>query len=299
MPSITITRGLPASGKTTYAMSWLARPLRARVNRDDLRVMFHDRSGILGNDEENTITHVQESAVSAHLRAGRHVIVDDMHLRVKYVRHWADLAAQWGVPFHVQDFALPVQSCVTRDAARGRSVGGDVIRKLATRFRIPATGELPALPDLTPRAPRPAAEYTPDPWLPGVYLVDIDGTVAVMNGRSPYDWARVGEDTVNTPVVDVVRAVAQGHEIVYLSGRDGSCEDTTVAWLSRHALPPGRLIMRAPGDTRHDDVVKRELFDRHIRDRYRVLGVFDDRDRVVIMWRSLGLTVFQVAPGAF
>ena len=46
-------------------------------------------------------------------------------------------------------------------------------------------------------------------------------------------------------------------------------------------------------------MVKREIFDREIRDRYRVVGVFDDRKQVVRMWRALGLTVFQVAEGNF
>ncbi|KAB1900519.1 5'-hydroxyl kinase, partial [Micromonospora sp. AMSO31t] len=36
-----------------------------------------------------------------------------------------------------------------------------------------------------------------------------------------------------------------------------------------------------------------------IKDRYRVVGVFDDRQQVVRMWRSLDLTVFQVAEGDF
>ena len=57
--------------------------------------------------------------------------------------------------------------------------------------------------------------------------------------------------------------------------------------------------MRATGDPRKDSIVKREIFDREIRDRYRVVGVFDDREQVVQMWRALGLTVFQVAEGDF
>jgi hypothetical protein len=46
-------------------------------------------------------------------------------------------------------------------------------------------------------------------------------------------------------------------------------------------------------------VVKLEIFDREIRERYYVVGVFDDRNKVVSMWRSLGLTVYQVADGDF
>lgn len=57
--------------------------------------------------------------------------------------------------------------------------------------------------------------------------------------------------------------------------------------------------MRPAGDSRKDAIVKREIFDQEIRDRWRVIGVFDDRQQVVRMWRALGLTVFQVAEGDF
>ena len=57
--------------------------------------------------------------------------------------------------------------------------------------------------------------------------------------------------------------------------------------------------MRATGDQRRDSIVKLEIFDQEIRDRYHVIGVFDDRQQVVRMWRALGLTVFQVAEGDF
>jgi hypothetical protein len=57
--------------------------------------------------------------------------------------------------------------------------------------------------------------------------------------------------------------------------------------------------MRPAGDMRKDAIVKRELFDRHVRDRYDVTCILDDRSQVVDMWRSLGLTCLQVAPGEF
>ena len=65
-------------------------------------------------------------------------------------------------------------------------------------------------------------------------------------------------------------------------------------------LPPyDALFMRAEGDSRRDSIVKQEIFDTDVRDRWRVVGVFDDRQQVVRMWRGLGLTVFQVAEGDF
>ena len=57
--------------------------------------------------------------------------------------------------------------------------------------------------------------------------------------------------------------------------------------------------MRPAGDRRRDSIVKAELFDRKVRDEYRVLVVLDDRKQVVDMWRSLGLTCLQVAEGDF
>ncbi len=59
------------------------------------------------------------------------------------------------------------------------------------------------------------------------------------------------------------------------------------------------FLMREAGNTENDAIIKRRMFDEHIRANYNVLGVFDDRDRVVEMWRSLGLTCFQVDKGNF
>ncbi len=132
-------------------------------------------------------------------------------------------------------------------------------------------------------------------------LVDIDGTVALMAGRSPYDWSRVGSDAPNQPVIAAVRAMhAAGHEIVFCSGRDEVCRAETEAWLELYVgVPYAGLFMRPAHDSRKDSVVKREIFESEIRDRWRIVGVFDDRQQVVRMWRAIGLTVFQVAEGDF
>lgn len=151
-------------------------------------------------------------------------------------------------------------------------------------------------------AASPPARYVADPTLPPAWLVDIDGTLAHMGDRSPYQWHRVGEDTVSPAVEAAVRAFAaapDGFAIVLLSGRDGICRPETEEWLARHDIPYDELYMRAPGDNRKDSIVKAELFDAHTRHRYRVVAVLDDRDQVVRMWRRMGLVCFQVAEGDF
>lgn len=134
------------------------------------------------------------------------------------------------------------------------------------------------------------------------WMVDVDGTLALRGGRSPYDWRSVGDDLPNSPVVTTVQALAAHSEIsaiIVISGRHEQARQLTLSWLDRHSIPHDELFMRADGDFRPDEVVKQELFEEMVEPYYRVLGVLDDRDRVVKMWRRLGLVCFQVAEGSF
>lgn len=313
MADLVITRGLPASGKSTWAREWVAQnPAdRARVNRDDLRFNLYGQARP-DNRQEMAIGLVQQAGVRALLAAGRSVVVDDMHLRARYVRAWVELAAAAGAGLVVQDFTdVPVEECVRRDeerAGRGdRAVGAELIRHLHGRFLASGRG-LPA----EALVPRPAGtagpggsgqRYEPDPDRPPAWLVDIDGTLALMStaagGRTPFEWHRVGEDSPNPAVVDLVRALDAETSIVVMSGRDEVCRPQTERWLAEHRVPYEALFMRPAGDSRKDSIVKRELFDRHVATAWAVRGVIDDRRQVVQMWRDLGLMCAQVAPGDF
>jgi predicted kinase len=293
-----ITRGLPASGKTTFARK--LQPMVVRVNRDDLRHMLHGRR-LFTQWAEGQVTVVQHAMVESLLRAKADVIVDDTNLRPHTVREWAELAARFRAGFEVHDFTdVPLAECLRRDAARDEAerVGEHGIRRMFDRYLKGRTLPLP-VPYVEPGAP--GLIYDPAPELPVAVLVDIDGTVALINGRDPYDMSRVGEDTPNHAVIAAVRAMhAAGHAIVFCTGRNDWCRAETEAWLELYVdVPYEGLFMRADGDSRRDSVVKEEIFESEIRDRWRIVGVFDDRRQVVRMWRALGLTVFQVAEGDF
>ena len=139
------------------------------------------------------------------------------------------------------------------------------------------------------------------------WLCDIDGTLALRGDRSPYDWAKVGLDAPNKPVITVARALAARSSLIFMSGRMEQCREQTRLWLHTFLCNTtlncwcfSPLLMRKDGDNRPDQIVKRELYERHVQGLYEVEGVLDDRDRVVKMWREeLGLTCLQVAPGNF
>lgn len=136
--------------------------------------------------------------------------------------------------------------------------------------------------------------------LPEVYLVDIDGTVAILAGRSPYDERQVGGDALNQPIADILfDLVRAGHQLIFMTGRTDGCAADTRAWLERNGFEFIAVFHRAAGDGRADAQVKYELFNTHIRGRYNIKAVFDDRQQVVDMWRAIGLPVLQVAPGDF
>lgn len=141
----------------------------------------------------------------------------------------------------------------------------------------------------------------PRAQLPSAVIVDIDGTLALITDRSPYSHHGVLKDKPNAPVVEVARALrAAGHTLVIMSGRSELARADTETWLRRHLGEPFvGPFMRAEGDDRRDAAVKRELYEREVRGVYEVLCVLDDRDQVVRLWRSLGLTCLQVAPGDF
>jgi len=138
-----------------------------------------------------------------------------------------------------------------------------------------------------------------------VIICDLDGTLAINDhGRDYFDATDCDKDSVNIPVLTVLRlAVNDDRGIIFVSGREERFRAPTLKFLSRYLLDDFPLFMRNDGDNRGDVVIKKEIYEEHIEDKYNILFVFDDRNSdkcpVVDMWREQGLTCFQVADGNF
>lgn len=278
MAKLLMLKGLPGSGKSTFARE-LATQGYVRVNKDDLRAMLND--GKWSKQNEKFVLLVRDAIIVHALEQGKSVVVDDTNFAPKHREVLSALAKSYGATFEIKFFDLPLEECIKRDLKRENSVGEKVIRQMYDQFlRVKET-------------------YEPPANLPMVAIFDLDGTLALMTGRSPYDWTKVDQDQINEPVARTLEMLEESVEIIILSGRDSVCREATEKWLRQNCIPFKELFMRPEGDMRKDSIVKRELFEEHIRDRYDVQCVFDDRDQVVKMWRDMGLTCFQVAEGAF
>lgn len=136
MTELVIYRGLPASGKTTRARHWVAKDPahRARVNRDDLRQMFH--AGVyLGDETEEQIRQARDGIIARLLVAGISVASDDTNLANQVVRDLSSLARGAGATARVSDLTgVDVEDCVLRDRARADGVGETVIREMHERY---------------------------------------------------------------------------------------------------------------------------------------------------------------------
>lgn len=143
-----------------------------------------------------------------------------------------------------------------------------------------------------------------------IAIFDLDGTLALIEHRRhfvegekknwPAFFAACVDDQPNQPVIEVLSALAMaGSEIWIVSGRSDEVLQQTLAWFDKYNIGYHQILMRKAGDYRADDIVKREWLTNGTIPKERVAMVFDDRARVVDMWRSEGLTCLQVAPGDF
>ena len=159
--------------------------------------------------------------------------------------------------------------------------------------------------------------------MPKIVIFDLDGTLATIDDRMRlatggkttegdynkinwdvlHDPANIELDVPNVPIVETCRLFFQEEYTIYIfSGRSDRTEEATKKWLFVNEIPYDKLVMR-PHTKREmytpDEKLKKKMLDEHITDKKDVLCVYDDRQKVVDMWRREGLVCCQVAPGNF
>ena len=140
------------------------------------------------------------------------------------------------------------------------------------------------------------------------FIFDLDGTICDVRHRRQYvatkprnwdAWNRGLVNDVPHPAVKIVyQALRQQYEydMIVVSGRSDDYKEQTIKWLTDNEIFYDEIYMRKYKDHRDDAVVKGEIADEILKT-HRILGVFDDRKRVVDMWAKRGIWVFDVGQG--
>ena len=142
-----ICRGIPASGKTTWALEWLAQDptKRARVNRDDIRWMVFN-SGHGDNVDESIVTRIHNAALQQLMYEGRDIVVDNTNLYKSNVSYLKKVAREKGYVVEFRDFIVTYEEALQRDRGRARPVGDDIVFSFFKRYTIDGAGHLPKPP---------------------------------------------------------------------------------------------------------------------------------------------------------
>ncbi len=290
MKKVILLRGLPGSGKSTYAKQLQTNNpgMYKRINRDEMRAMLDD--GQFSRSNEKFVLQLRNHLIVTALINGKHVIVDDLNLSAKNKSKIDQIVSDFNmehndnVQVEVREVNASLPTCLERDAKRDKPVGKKVIRDLHRQFY--AGSERYRVQDTS---------------LPKAIICDLDGTLCLLNGRSPYQADDCDKDLVNEPVASLLKLKAQtGTKIILFSGRLDTYKEKTLQWLAEHEIPYEMLHMRKADDSRKDAIVKREFFETYVDQKYFIEFILDDRNQVVDLWRDeLQLPCFQVYFGDF
>jgi hypothetical protein len=164
--------------------------------------------------------------------------------------------------------------------------------------------------------PKKPSSVKYNPELLNCIIVDIDGALAKKGDKDIYDYSKFDLDSV----IDETREIIQAYSIyaaqcspcsrknsagkferysldfhiILISGRENSCEKETSDWLLDNYIEYDKLFMRNTGDKRDDYIVKKEIYEEHIKGKYNVKFVINDSKRVKRMWVNEGLFIFDV-----
>lgn len=268
-------KGLPASGKSKFAEGLkLKDPDNTIVvTKDDIRITLNKP---WSKELEKEVISIRDNIIREGLAKGNLVISADTNLSPHHEKDLRKLAQECGASFDVKYFDIPLEVCIERDMYRDKKVGSDVILKMYNKYikKVNRRGSYLSF-----------KENISD--LPKAIICDIDGTLAIANGRNYYDESDESllEDRVN-PVIKnlLIMYYLNKYNIIFVTGRRNKV--STFKWIEKNIpeLKQFRLYSRQEDDKRKDSIIKKEIYENRVKNRFFVEFVIDDRLSVIKTW---------------
>lgn len=307
MGKLIILAGTSLTGKTTWAKQYLLENKRAYyVSRDTERESCFGQYRMGTGKEESIITNIINSKISELLKLGD-VLIDNTHLKDSFIQEIYNRFPNTDIS--VKYFNPPKkEELIKRNQKRfneiGKLIPESVINSQLKQWES-LSKDFPTLIFKGSKTdPRLSNKRKWMEGLPSCIICDLDGTLSLMNGRSPFDGKECINDELNDSVHFILDSINRNKmpiNVILFSGRnsDNGGKEATEKWLKEKGVEYDGLYMRAEGDMRSDIKVKSDMFSEYIDGKYNVLFCVDDRDCIVHLWREMGIDCFQVYYGNF
>lgn len=283
-----VLQGPPACGKSTYARDYIRNHNRSViVSHDGIRQSMVDYCVPVS---DKIIEEVERAMIVSSLNDGLTVIEDSTNLSDERAAMMRDIASECNADIEFIDLVIPMNEAIKRDADENRvhHVGAKTIEYVYKKYYN----------DLYSDAYTMHRDYDDDIYTEECIICDLDGTLALHQGRHPFDWSQLMEDKCDTKVRDIIKTLSETRNahIIFLTGRPEVARENTERWLRENGFTEYTLIMRDKDDFRHGDDYKRCMYNEHIKPmNKRVLCVLEDSEKCVKMWREEGLLTLDVA----
>ena len=316
MKEIILALGISGSGKTYWSKQWAEEDPehRIRLNYDDIRCMLGKYW--VPDKREQLVKDMFDYALAQAMYMGYDIVIDNMsNLNPKHQEEYKKLIKENNSSDDSESvnlyqlkyklFDTPVEVCIERDSKRENPIGEKVIRQQWKRYRTYIIQN--SIQNML------SNQVVQDSSLPHCIIVDMDATLC-FNTQGREFWGNgVNEqlinDTPNMPIVNLVKQYANpnygtnpykfNNNVIIITGRDESCRTGTEAWLNKYEIPYSKLLMRPFGNYTKGEEMKQILYENEVKDKYFVDFVLEDSQKVVKMYRDLGLTVLQPNEGKF
>lgn len=293
--------GISACGKSTEAERHAKELTNTEIiNRDDIRRIILEKE--LGRKlhqgelwekwdyskkkkikaKEELVTKIVNEKINKASSENKNIISSDTNLNKDRRNSLKRKLEQLGYVVEFKFFDIDFDKVVKWDLYRADSVGKDVLYKQWLKYHEDK-------------------KIVQDESLPKAIICDLDGTLFHMNGRGPFELDKVDTDLVDEEIVTILKAfIYKGYTIFFLSGREDICKELSYNSIKKAfytELTHGNILnfphflhMRKAKDSRKDSIVKEELFNEYIRDKYNIKLVLDDRPSVSrSVWLKLNL----------
>lgn len=298
-----LTRGIPGSGKSTWAKAWVAEDPehRIRLNWDDTRNMMGPY-WVPSREPINKHMLWAGLNMAAYCTRPYDIVIDNMNLNPKDWKQYEEWITTYNQSMNsdetntqyvleFKDFFISLEECIRRDSMRSNPIGEKTIKDIWRRYKhfIQTTEVENVVNNL-----RPSTGKVP------CIVVDMDSTMCFNTTKRPWYGEGAAEgmikDVPNPGVVAVVKELQRKFPIVVVTGRDTTQATVTKQWLANQGIAPTDFYFRTAGDYRKGVEVKNELINQ-VLNKYDIVAIFEDCEPIVKMFRDMGLTVLQPNKG--